>query len=109
MRSREDVYTFKGPKSWFDLVRDTAKGVQMKDQNQTDGKRADWFSSGLEVFLNASKLIMRPAFVAESHLCPAQTDCRCDGAHLRESGRVSENGSLHRRAGARNRCADDYA
>src|SRR5713101_5016455 len=60
--------------------------------------------------LYASKLIMRPERETEEQLdpCLAQTDCRYDEAHQRESGPVPENGAPHLRAGARNRCGDDY-
>jgi hypothetical protein len=57
--------------------------------------------------INASKLIMRPEVVVESHLCLALTDCRYDGARLRETGEVPENGPPHPQAGVRNLCTDD--
>ena len=40
---------------------------------------------------------MRPEFLAEESPSLAQTDCRYERAHLRETGRVPENGFLHLR------------
>src|SRR6266566_3004179 len=67
-------------------------------------------NEGPNVWLNASKMIMRPERVTEERLDPSQgqRDCRYGEGSPSGPGRVPGNAAPHPRAAARTCCDDDY-